>query len=121
MNTRRMNGDTLEIFISDNLVMSLSEKLIDGKINIKVSGEILNEVAHEFEDELFAAFSVCKDVKIDLSNVTYIASIALSALLSVQQIIDEREYSTLVISGLSSEIKEIFETSGFFDIFTIEE
>ena len=66
MNTRRINGDTLEILNGENVITSLSEKLIDNKMHIVVSGEIKNEVAHEFEDELMAAFSVCNVVKVDM-------------------------------------------------------
>lgn len=121
MNTRRMNGDTLEILNGDQLIISLSEKIVDNAMHIVVSGEIKNEVAHEFEDELMAAFSVCNIVKLDLSKVTYIASIAMRALLSVQQIIDENDDASLVIIGMSSEVKEMFETSGFLDILNIED
>lgn len=121
MNTRRMNGDTLEILNGENVVISLSEKLVDNEMHIVVSGEIKNEVAHEFEDELMAAFSVCNVVKVDMSKVTYIASIAMRALLSVQQIIDENDNASLVITSISSEVKEMFETSGFIDILNIEE
>lgn len=121
MNTRRMNGDTLEILNGENVVISLSEKLVDNEMHIVVSGEIKNEVAHEFEDELMAAFSVCNVVKVDMSKVTYIASIAMRALLSVQQIIDENDNASLVITSISPEVKEMFETSGFIDILNIEE
>ena len=121
MNTRRMNGDTLEILDGNNIIISLSEKLVDGAMHIVVSGEIKNEVAHEFEDELMAAFSVCNVVLLDLAKVTYIASIAMRALLSVQQIIDENDNASLVITHLSPEVKEAFDASGFLDIFLIED
>lgn len=121
MNTRRINGDTLEILNGEEIVISISEKMVDGQMHITVSGEIKNEVAHEFEDELMAAFSVCNVVKLDLSKVSYIASIAMRALLSVQQIIDENEAAALVITGVSKQVKETFDASGFLDILNIEE
>lgn len=121
MNIRRINGDTLEVLNGENVIISMSEKLIDNEIHITVAGEIKNEVAHEFEDELMAAFSVCNTVKLDLSKVTYIASIAMRALLSVQQIIDENDQASLIIIGMSPEVKDMFESSGFFDILNVEE
>lgn len=121
MNVRRMNGEILEIVNGDEVLISFSEKLIEKEMHIVVSGELKNEVAHEFEDELMAAFSVCNVVKVDLSKVTYIASIAMRALLSVQQIIDENSEASLVISKISKEVKEMFESSGFIDILNIEE
>lgn len=121
MNVRRMNGNTLEILSGDKVVISLSEEMIDDAMNIKVSGEILNEVAHDFEDEVMASFSVCKNVKIDLGEVNYIASLAMRALLSVQQIVDETDESSLTITRLSDEVKKVFEEAGFMDILSIEE
>ena len=121
MNTRRINGDTLEILNGDELIISLAEKLVANEMHIDVSGEIKNEVAHEFEDELMAAFSVCGVVKVDLSKVTYIASLAMRALLSVQQIVDENDELSLVITKISPEVKEMFEAAGFLDILNIEE
>lgn len=121
MNVRRMNGNTLEILNDETLLISLSEKLVDNEMHISVSGELRNEVAHEFEDELMAAFSVCNVVKLDLSEVTYIASIAMRALLSVQQIVDENDNGAFVITGISSQVKEVFESSGFLDILDVAE
>lgn len=121
MNVRRISGDTLEILNGETVIVSLSEKLVNQEMHIAVCGEIKNEVAHEFEDELMAAFSVCNVVRLDLSKVSYIASIAMRALLSVQQIIDENEAAALIIVGMSSEVKETFDASGFLDILTIEE
>ena len=121
MNTRRMNGDTLEILNGDNIVISISEKLVDGEMHIEVAGEITNDVAHEFEDEIMAAFSVCSVVKLDLEKVCYIASIAMRALLSVQQIVDENDGAALVITKISHEVREEFESSGFIDILNIED
>ena len=121
MNVRRVNGDTLEILNGDTVVVALSEKVVDGAMHISVSGEIKNEVAHEFEDELMAAFSVCNVVRLDLSKVTYIASIAMRALLSVQQIVDENEDAIFVITRISDAVREVFEMSGFTDILNIEQ
>ncbi|MBR6671201.1 MAG: STAS domain-containing protein [Ruminococcus sp.] len=121
MNTRRMNGDTLEILCGEEVALSLSEKMIENEMHIEISGEIRNEVAHEFEDELMAAFSVCKVVKVNMSKITYIASVAMRALLSVQQMIDEDDEATMIITHISPEVKQIFEVSGFIDILNIEE
>lgn len=119
---RRMNGDVLEIYDNkENVLMTLEESVKGNVFDIKVNGEIRNEVAHEFEDEIMAALSVCKNIEIDMSKTTYIASLTLKSLLSIQQIIDTMDDTSLVFYNLSSQIKEIFEESGFIDIFCIEE
>lgn len=121
MNTRRMNGGILEILDGDTLVFSLSEKLVNREMHIAVSGELKNEVAHEFEDELMAAFTVCNVVRLDLSAVTYIASFAMKALLAVQQMIDSNNAAALIITSMSSAVKDEFESAGFLDILNVEE
>lgn len=121
MNIRRMNGDKLEICVNEEVVLSFTEKVEDGVMYMKVSGDIRNEAAHDFEDEIMAAFSFCRTVRIDMSEVTYIASFALKALLSIQQIIDENSEASLVIEKLSPAAKEMFAESGFIDILNIEE
>ncbi len=122
MKIRRMNGKVLEICDEkENLIMSVAESLKNNVISISVSGEIRNDVAHEFEDEVMAAFSVCPVIEIDLSQATYIASLALKALLSVQQIVDETDGTSMTVLNLSPEVKRIFEESGFIDILCVEE
>ena len=86
MKIRRMNNNVLEICDEDaNVILAIAEELVDSKLKITLSGEIKNEVAHEFEDEIMTAFSVMKKIKLDFSKATYIGSLALKALLSLQQ------------------------------------
>ena len=65
-----------------------------------------NEVSHDFEDEIMAAFSVCGNIKIDLSETTHISSLAMKALLSVQQIIDDILNELYKITGKKSPNKK---------------
>ena len=121
MKIRRMNNNVLEICNEDsNVILAIAEELVDGKLKITLSGEIKNEVAHEFEDEVMAAFSVCPNLIIDFSKVTYIASFALKSLLSVQQMIDEIDNSSMVLIHVSKEVMSIFKESGFSEILMIE-
>lgn len=122
MSLRKINNGILELYDSeDNIVMTIEEKMQDNIINIFVSGEIRNNVAYEFEDEVMAAFSVFHNITIDFSKTTYIASLALRSLLSLQQIIDNIPNSKMIICGVSSQIKQVFIESGFYEILYIEE
>lgn len=121
MKIRHMNNDVLEICDENNeLILSIEEKAIDNGIEIYLNGEIKNEVAHEFEDEVMAALSVCSVLVINFENVTYIASMALKSLLSIQQIIDETEGARMVLTHIAPTVMEIFEESGFSEILEIE-
>ena len=70
MKTRRMNNNVLEICDeSNNVILSIAEEVKeDNTMFISLRGEIVNEVAHEFEDEVMAALSVCKKLKIILQT-----------------------------------------------------
>lgn len=103
------------------IILSFFEELNDGAMYIKVTGEVKNEVSHDFEDEIMAAFSVCNNIRLDLSDVTHLSSLAMRVLLSVQQIIDETPNSSMIISNVSQTTKELFEKSGFIDILCFEE
>ena len=121
MKIRRMNNGVLEICDENNVpILAISEELTDGTMKIKLSGEIKNEVAHEFEDEIMAALSVCKRLELDLAEVSYIASMALKSLLSVQQMIDEIDNSCMVLTNVSREVMDIFKESGFSEILEIQ-
>ena len=122
MNIRRMNNNILEICDENKTVILSIEEYFNGQeLVIELAGEIKNEVAHEFEDELMAALSVCPKLVLNIEKVTYIASIALKSLLSVQQMIDEIEDSSMILSHVSSEVMGIFNETGFSDILQIAE
>lgn len=117
-----MNNNVLEICDeSNNVILSIAEEVKeDNTMFISLCGEIVNEVAHEFEDEVMAALSVCKKLKIDFSKVTYIASMALKSLLSVQQMIDEIDGASMILICVSKEVMQIMKESGFSEILEIE-
>ena len=123
MKQRRMRDGVLEICDEDDVqILSIAENLDDdNRMIIKLTGEIRNEVAHEFEDEVMAALSVCKKLVLDFEGVTYIASSALRALLSVQQIVDEIDGSGMRLINVSPSVKEILKESGFLEILEVED
>ena len=122
MKTRRMNNNVLEICDEDNkVILSIAESLESDVLHIVLAGQIKNEVAHEFEDEVMAALSVCHKITLDLNNVTYIASMALKSLLSAQQMIDEIDGASMSLIKVSPEVMETLKESGFSEILTIEE
>ena len=121
MKIRRMNNEVLEICDENNeVILSIEEKAIDNGIEIYLKGELKNEVAHELEDEVMAALSVCKRIVINFESVTYIASMSLKSLLSIQQIIDEIQESSMLLTHVKPEVMAIFEESGFSEILEIE-
>ena len=121
MITREMVDRVLEILLDGTRVLCIREQMKDDIFYMEAEGEIRNEVAHEFEDELMAAVSVCRKIRLDLSKITYLASGALRSLLSVQQIIDEQEGAEMILVHVSESVMEALKESGFDEILFIEE
>ena len=121
MITREMVDGVLEILLDGIRVLCIREQMKDDIFHMEAEGEIRNEVAHEFEDELMAAVSVCRKIRLDLSKITYLASGALRSLLSVQQIIDEQEGAEMILVHVSEPVMEALKESGFDEILFIEE
>lgn len=121
MITRKMVDGVLEILLDGTRVLCIREQMKDDIFYMEAEGEIRNEVAHEFEDELMAAVSVCRKIRLDLSKITYLASGALRSLLSVQQIIDEQEGAEMILVHVSEPVMEALKESGFDEILFIEE
>ena len=121
MITREMVDGVLEILLDGTRVLCIREQMKDDIFYMEAEGEIRNEVAHEFEDELMAAVSVCRKIRLDLSKITYLDSGALRSLLSVQQIIDEQEGAEMILVHVSEPVMEALKESGFDEILFIEE
>lgn len=120
MQTRRINNAVLEICGEDqNPILSISEEVVDETMHIRLKGELRNEVAPEFEDEIMAALSVCPQIVLDFSKVTYIASMALRSLLTVQRMIDEMAGASVTLTHITPVVMEVFVESGFSEILAI--
>ena len=116
-----MNRNVLEICDEkEQIILSIAEEVRDNTMLITLDGEIINEVAHEFEDEVMAALSVCPKLELNFEKVHYIASMALRSLLSVQQMIDDLDDAGMVLTHVSPEVMRILDESGFSDILEIE-
>ena len=86
-----------------------------------LSGELKNEYSFEFEDELNAVLSVQPRIRIDMSSLSYIASDGLKAILDAQKTLRKEAGGNLILSGLSGQVLESFESSGFMPLFIISE
>jgi|GEM_PF-4146154 len=84
-----------------------------------LSGELKNEYSFEFEDELNAVLSVQPRIRIDMSSLSYIASDGLKAILDAQKTLRKEAGGNLILSGLSGQVLESFESSGFMPLFII--
>lgn len=119
---RVISSDSITILDDNNKTMlRITEKLTDNVMYFKVSGELSSSVSYDFEDELTAAASVCNKIRLDLNEVTCISSVAIRALLSVQQLLDKDDEAELRITGMNNAVLEMFKENGFDLLFNIDE
>ena len=87
-------------------------------LKVILEGRLDTTTAPQLEAELGSALSGVTALKFDLAKLEYISSAGLRVLLSAQKTMNKQ--GTMVISGVSPEVKEIFDVTGFSDILTIE-
>jgi anti-sigma B factor antagonist len=85
---------------------------IDGQLNATTTARIQNDV--------LAAAQAGQRILLDMSRVTYLSSAGLRMLLLLYRRIRENN-GYMVLAGLSEEITDIMQITGFLDLFKIFE
>lgn len=99
--------------------MELHEASADGIPVLEVKGRVDSMSAPILGRKLTDAFaSSQKRVIVDLSGAEYMTSAGLRVLLRAAEQV-EQSNGKLILHGLNSRLEEVFEVSGFADIFTI--
>ena len=94
-------------------------KTANGKeLVIALEGRLDTTTAPQLDEELKTALSGIEDLKFDFSKLEYISSAGLRVLLSAQKVMNKQ--GRMVVKNASEEVQEIFEVTGFSDIFTIQ-
>ncbi len=88
------------------------------RLDVKVSDRLDASTAPKLEEQLLTRLEGIEELKIDLSDLIYISSAGLRILLRCQKIMHEQ--GAMSVKGVSGEVKEVFEASGFDEILTLE-
>ena len=83
-----------------------------------IAGRIDTTTAPQMETELKESLSGVTELKLDFSEVEYISSAGLRVLLLAQKKMNAQ--GKMSIYGVSEDVMEVFEITGFGDILTIE-
>ena len=94
--------------------MSIVTKLTDSLV--KLQGSVDSSNAHQFEEELLAAISG-QPLTLDAEELAYISSAGLRVVLGTRKAMGDGKFS---VRNLCSDVREIFDITGFSDIITIE-
>ena len=94
-------------------------KISDGeKLTVAITGRLDTNSSPKLEAELRQSVDGVTEPVFDFSEVEYISSAGLRVLLAAQKVMNRKGSMKLV--GVSDEIQEVFEITGFSDILTIE-
>ena len=88
------------------------------KLTIAIEGRLDTTTAPQLENVINEEIEGVTDLTFDLKSLDYISSAGLRVLLSSQKIMNKQ--GNMVVKNSSEEVLEIFEVTGFSDIFTIE-
>ncbi|SEA93762.1 anti-sigma B factor antagonist [Pseudobutyrivibrio sp. ACV-2] len=88
------------------------------KLTIAIEGRLDTTTAPQLENVINEEIEGVTDLTFDLKALDYISSAGLRVLLSSQKIMNKQ--GNMVVKNSSEEVLEIFEVTGFSDIFTIE-
>ena len=98
--------------------MNISKKSENGKITLVLEGRLDTTSAPQLEEVLIPSLGESKEVILDFSQIAYVSSAGLRVLLQGQKLAIVND-SAMILSGVSEDIMEIFEMTGFKDVMTI--
>ena len=99
-------------------MLNITKNANGNALKIILEGRLDTTTAPQLEAQLQDALGSVTDLKFDLEKLEYISSAGLRVLLSSQKVMNKQ--GKMVITNTSTEVKEIFDVTGFSDILTIE-
>lgn len=94
-------------------------KISEGeKLTLALTGRLDTNSSPALEAELKQSVGGVKELIFDFSGVEYISSAGLRILLAAQKVMNRQGVMKLI--GVSADVMEVFEITGFSDILTIE-
>ncbi len=106
------------LYERSNFMFNVDKKTEGKNLTLSLYGKLDTTTAPELEEVITNELTGIENLVFDISSLEYISSAGLRVLLSAQKIMTIQ--GSMVIKGVSEEIAEIFEVTGFNNIFTIE-
>lgn len=119
--TRKVDGETISLFDQGQCVMRMEEHMDNNTIHIKLRGKLVSEAEYDFTDEVQTFILAGKNLVFDLSEVEYLSAAFLHAFLTIQKTLDNKDMEPLLLKGMSSEARKEFDSSGYAQLFEIQD
>ena len=95
------------------------EKILNGEsATLVVAGRLDTQTAPELEKEVDSVVANINELTFDMKGLEYVSSAGLRVILKAQKIMNAK--GSMKLTGVSDNIMEVFDITGFLDILTIE-
>jgi anti-anti-sigma factor len=98
--------------------MTINKTHSNGKLVLALDGRLDTTTAPQLQDELIPAFDEAKEIELDFTKLAYVSSAGLRVMLMGQKTAKAKSVP-MTVSGVSAEIMEVLDMTGFSDILTI--
>jgi len=98
--------------------MTINKEAKGSKLTMAIEGRVDTTTAPELDNQLKDSIEGVTDLILDFTKVEYVSSAGLRVLLSAQKTMNKQGQMKLV--GVSDDIKEIFDITGFSEILSFE-
>lgn len=99
-------------------MLNITDNKEGGKLTIALEGRLDTTTAPQLEELIAKEIADVTELIYDLKGLEYISSAGLRVLLSSQKTMNKQ--GSMIVKNSSEEVQEIFEVTGFSDIFTIQ-
>jgi anti-sigma B factor antagonist len=99
--------------------MEINKKLSDGAVVLEAEGEITASEEGIFASAVNEAMAQTSKIVFDFEKVPYISSAGLRVLVNAKKQLD-LSGGTMSVINASKEVREVFEITGFSDIFGLQ-
>lgn len=93
-------------------MLKIEKKIDSGIFLLKLNGQITSETAAAFDEELKSAPEGIQNITLDMSNLTFISSSGLRAILGAQKRLDAVN-GHIYIKNVRPDIMDVFEMVNF--------
>lgn len=101
--------------------MNIKISELDGRLVAALEGDLDNVASTQAERDLAPIFERTDcDVVIDCTDLNYISSSGLRIMLNVYKHTRSNKHKS-ILKGLKEDVKEVFQLSGFLQLFIVEE
>lgn len=100
--------------------MTIEKKENGSEITLLPAGRLDTTTAPQLEEQINAVSEGAEKLILDFQDLDYLSSAGLRVLLSAHKAFMKRGIGEMIIRHVNETIQEVFEVTGFMDIFNVE-